>query len=259
MPLYIRLSDTDIHFASYDEVFPSSFTFCTYHLKPQLTLAMNLREALSSLDMLKQPHSHVVVVINTPVTPVPLAEFQEEDCESIHRYCFTHNAHMRVFYDTVPAANVVLVFALEEIICRTLEEAFGNVRYSSVQTALLQHFSGKGIGVGSTHKRMFVYVHEGSADVSVFEDSRLCMFNTYPVRTPSDVAYYTFNLAHHLGFNAKTEPVFVAGEELLRIPVVEELGKYAQRVYGVNPEADFNRHIVATTPHVPYDLITLLL
>ena len=260
VPLYIRLSDTDLHFANFDKATPASFTFATYHLKPQFTLAMNLREALASLDMLKLPFSHVEVVINTPVTPVPLADFQEEDCESTYKYCFTQSGAVRVFYDTVPAANVVLLFALEEVMCRTLEEAFGEVRYSSVQTAMLQHFSGKGLGTASaSRRRFFVYVHEGSADVSIFEDAHLVMFNSYAVHTPSDVAFYVFNLAHHLGFDVQQDPVFVAGEELLRQPVVEELGRYAPRIYGVNPAADFNRHVVSTTPHVPYDLVTLLL
>ena len=260
MPLYIRLSDTDLHFANFDKATQASFTFATYHLKPQYTLTMNLREALTSLDMLKLPFSHVEVVINTPVTPVPLADFQEEDCQSTYSYCFTQNKAMRVFYDIVPAANVVLLFALEEVMCRTLEEAFGEVRYSSAQTALLQHFSSKGLSTASTsHRRLFVYVHEGIADVSIFEDTHLVMFNSYAVHTPSDVAFYVFNLTHHLGFNVQEDPLFIAGEDLLRQPVVEELGRYAPRVYGVNPAADFNRHVVSTTPHVPYDLIPLLL
>ena len=37
------------------------------------------------------------------------------------------------------------------------------------------------------------------------------------------------------------------------------LGKYTEQVYWVNPTGEFNRHIVWTTPGVPYDLMTLIL
>ena len=53
--------------------------------------------------------------------------------------------------------------------------------------------------------------------------------------------------------------IYVAGTDELRTPVVGELQKYAARVFAINQAAEFNRHPVATTPHVPYDLITKLL
>lgn len=258
MALYIRLSDTDLHFARYDGKANKEFLFSTYHLRPQNSLTMNLRNALDNVEMLHGHEGRVEVLVNTPVTPVPLADFQEEDCETLYDYCFTEEEPHRVFYDTVPAANAVLLFGLGETTCHALEEAFGDVRFASSRTALLQHLATKALGATPQHRRLFVYTHEGVIDIAVFEDTRLVMFNTYNVRTLNDVAYYVFNLAHHLGFNPQTEPLYVAGEELLRTPVVEELQKYAPQVYAVNPAADFNRHTAATTPGVPYDLTTLL-
>lgn len=46
---------------------------------------------------------------------------------------------------------------------------------------------------------------------------------------------------------------------MLRNALVDELAKYARRVYAVNPAAEFNRHIVSTTPQVPYDLMCALI
>ena len=39
----------------------------------------------------------------------------------------------------------------------------------------------------------------------------------------------------------------------------EMLRQYAEQVYCVNPTGEFNRHIVSTTPGVPYDMMTLIL
>ena len=42
-------------------------------------------------------------------------------------------------------------------------------------------------------------------------------------------------------------------------PVVTELQHYAGKIYAIQPAADFNRHMVSTTPGVPYDLMCALL
>lgn len=259
MALYIRLSDTDIHFARFDNHDSQTFRFNTYHLRPQISLIMNLRNALENVELLRDYKGSVEVLVNTPVTPVPLADFQEEDCTTLYDFCFTEEERHRVFYDTIPAANAVLLFGLGEAVCHAIEDAFGEVRYSSSRTALLQHFATKALETGTQRRRLFVYTHEGMIDVAVFDDARLLMFNTYNVRTLTDVAYYTFNLARHLGFAPQTEPIYVAGEELLRTPVVEELQKYASHVFAVNPAADFNRHVAATTAGIPYDMTTHIL
>lgn len=258
MNLYIRISDTDLCFARYAGGRSSAFSFEPYHVRPQASLTVNLREAMSQVELLRQPFDKVVVLVNGPVTPVPLAEFQEEDAEASYQYCFTPGERRRVFYDTVPASNAVFLFALNEATCRTLEDAFGDVRYTSVLCPVVQHFAAKGLA-NASGRRMFVYTHDGVVDVAVMEEMRLVMLNTYSVRTLADVAYYTFNLSHHLGIDVAEAPLFVAGNPLLRDPVVDELQKYASRVYAVNPAAEFNRNVVATTENVPYDLMCALL
>lgn len=213
---------------------------------------------MQQVELLQQPYDRAEVYVNAPVTPIPLVEFQEEDAETAYNFCFSPNEKRRVFYDTVPASNVVFLFALAENTCRTLEEAFGQVRYTSALTPVVQHFAQKGLAT-TNGKRIFVYTHDGVIDVIVLDDSRLVMLNTYTVRTLTDVDYYVFNLARHLALDMNETPVFVAGMPTLRTPVIEELKKYAARVYPVNPSAEFNRNVVSTTEGVPYDLMCALL
>lgn len=258
MSLHIRISDTDLHFAAYDPVRPGEFHFETFHMSPQASLTANLREAAENIALLKTRQGRTEVDIVCPVTPVPLAEFQEEDAEETYGFCFAGEGKRRVFYDTVPACNVVVLFALAEETCHTVEEVFGQVRYTPVLGAVVQHFAARS-AASTPGKRLFVYTHDGAIDVAIFEGSRLIVFNSYAVRALTDVAYYTFNLANHIGTDIGEAPLFVAGEASLRDPVVEELGKYAAHVFPVNPAADFNRSVVAATAGVPYDLMCVLL
>ena len=203
---------------------------------------MNLRKPLARFPLLQNLPPQIEICVNGRVTPVPLAEFQEEDAETIYNYCFRSDVANRVFYDTVPASNIVLLFALEETTCRIIEETFGaDVHYTAALTHVVQDFATKAQGMGKQNgRRIFVYTHDGVVDIAVMEDARLLMLNTYNVRTLTDVDYYVFNLAHHLGVNIAETPVFVAGIPALRDPVVDELQKYAPAVYAVNPAAEFN-------------------
>lgn len=258
MSLYLRISDTEICFARYDGGSEAVFEFEKYHLRPQVSLTVNLREAMERVELLKQPFADVHVFVKGAVTPVPLAEFQEEDAESTYGYCFAQTGKARVFYDTVPACNIVLLFSLEEATCRALEETFGQVRYTSSLTPLLQCFASKAAET-AVPRRVFVYTHEQALDVCVFEENRLLMLNTFKVNTLSDADYYLFNLVRHLGMKPEDAALYVVGEESLMNPLADELRHYAPQVYTVNPAADFNRHTVATTEGVPYDMICGLL
>ncbi len=258
MNLYIRFSNTDICFASYDATSPQQFETITFHLRPQVSLMVNLREAVEKIELLQRSYHKVEVFVNAPVTPVPLAEFQEEDVEATYRFCFSQSESKRVFYDTVPAANVVLLFALPNDTCRTLDEIFPNVRYNASLTPVVQHFAKKATTL-SADKRVFVNTHEGAIDLIVFSDKRLLMLNTYEVRTLADADYYLFNLLRHLAVDVSTTPIFVSGDAHLRNPLIEELQQYAPKVFPVNAAAEFNRHIVATTEQVPYDLVCAML
>lgn len=255
--LYLRIAENSLCFARYESRREPLFDFSPFHVQPRSSLTVNLREAFSTERILQSPIDRVQALVAGPVTPVPLPDFQEEDCETLYNYCFPSEEKRRIFYDVVPTANVVLLFALDEATCRTLEEAFSNVHYVSCQTPVLRHFAAKG---GSTSgKRLFAYAHEDNLSLAIFEDNRLVMTNTYRIQGPTDAAYYVFNTAAHLAMDNGTAPFYVAGMAGLREPVAEELRKYAAHVYTVNPTGEFNRHKVAATPGVPYDLMAFLL
>ena len=84
MNLYIRISDTELCFAAYEMGASQSFQFSTFRMQPSASLTVNLRTAMQQVELLRQQKfSKVEVYVNAPVTPVPLAEFQEEDAETI--------------------------------------------------------------------------------------------------------------------------------------------------------------------------------
>ncbi len=255
--LYLRLGESNLHIARFADGRNPYFDFCRYRLRPRTSLVANLREAMDGEQILKSPYHRVEVLTTGPTTLIPLADFQEEDCQIIYDYCFPTKQKHRVFYDVIPGANAVLLFALDEVTCQALESIFGSVRYTSVKTPVIRHFSTS--CAGRAHRAAYVYCHEQTVDIAVFEDKRLIMANAYEVYNAADVAYFVMNVAHQTGLDAATDPIFIVETTGSLAKAAEEVRLFAAQTRILRPAEEFNRHIVATTQGVPYDMINMLI
>lgn len=156
------------------------------------------------------------------------------------------------------AANVVLLFSLEDRLCRAVEEHFENVHYTATLTAVVRHFAMKDERTRAS-RSLYAYCHESACDVAVFAEGQLQLLNTYRVNEATDAAYYILNVAKELKLDLLRTPLQIAGTAELRAAIGEELQKYAQNVLHLNPIAEFQRHPVAQKAGIPYDLMTLLI
>ena len=95
----------------------------------------------------------------------------------------------------------------------------------------------------------------------MFEESRLLLCNRFAVHAPQDATYYILSIARAQGLDLRQSPIYLVGGPAgqSEAAVREMLRQYAEQVYCVNPTGEFNRHIVSTTPGVPYDMMTLIL
>ncbi len=255
--LYVRLSESSLYFARYADGRPPYFDFCQYRLRPRTSLTVNLREAIDSEQIIHSPYQRVEILVQSATTLVPLSDFQEEDCETIYNYCFPNKQKRKIFYDTIPGANAVLLFSLDENTYQALENAFENVRYTSALTPVMRHFSTR--HKGDAHRVLYVYCHEQQADISVYEDYRLIIANSYQVYNAADVAYYAMNIAQQTGVKAENDPIIFVEGIGAPADVHNEVRRFAANVQVINPEEEFKQHIVATTTGVPYDLKVLLI
>lgn len=237
----------------------AEFQFSTFRLRPQASFTMNLREACDTETLLQGPAPDTQIIVCGETTLVPMAAFQEEEVEDIYNFCFPSEQPRRIFFDTLPRANAVLLFSLDELWCTKLEEAFPEARFVSSQTAMLRHFATK--DMARPVPRIFAYLYEDVLEISVFEESRLLLCNRFAVYAPQDATYYILSIARAQGLDLRQSPIYLVGGPAgqSEAAVREMLRQYAEQVYCVNPTGEFNRHIVSTTPGVPYDMMTLIL
>lgn len=254
--LFIRLGE-DISFAHYDPRQPESFSFFPYESTPAASRVVNLRGALDTLPPEGTQTTDAQVLVGTGATTlVPLAHFREEDCATLYAYCCPEPADTDVFYDTLPAANAVLLFGLQRQVVRMLKETFASVHYVSALTPLLRHFAERSTAGG---RRLYAYIDGASAHLSAFDGGRLLMANSYPARHATDIAYFALNMARRLAFDLEADTCYVTGARDTRERVAQELRNYIRHVNPINPSAEFNRHPATRSGQVPYDLTCFLL
>ena len=107
--LVLRLSPVSLTLARQED--GRIFEHATLQLHPNSSLVELLREAVATLPVCQPlPAEGVVVSVVGNFTPVPLADFQEEYCDTFYNYSVSPDVKHRAFYDVVPAANMVLLF-----------------------------------------------------------------------------------------------------------------------------------------------------
>ena len=211
---YVRLSDTDLSFAYHSGRSGDVVQFAPWQVRQHTSLSVNLREARDTEALLSLMAPRTEVLLSTAVTVVPLADFTEETCESLLRFVMPEKAGERVFYDTLPAANCVLIYSMAEDTCQALEESFGEVHFSACLTHVLRHHARTYLQEDG-RRRMLIHLHETAADIAVFEGLRLLAVNTFEVRQASDVAYFAYHLASTLGLDAQRDSIDLCGNDTL--------------------------------------------
>lgn len=267
--LFLRLDDSHLTLfykrpgekTEFSEELSERFPFEHRKLRPSTSLEMNLREIRAS-HIEFQEKQRMEVLVTSPVTLVPISEFEEEMCEDFYHFSVVgerrEHVALRVFYDMLPFSNAVLIFALEENVCQAIEDEFGEeVHYVSALTNVLKSFSEK---IHPQHRRR-VYLHccDARLDVIVYEGYQLLLLNSFEIRGHSDVTYYALNVAQNLGLELTQTPFTLCGTEEKCQAVSGELERFVKNVGLLRASAVFNRHPLATIPNAPFDLVNHIL
>lgn len=256
--LFLRISQDNLSFAHYDANDEANFKMIVHPLNHAVSLLVNLRNAIVQHELLQKNYSRVEVVVVGKTVAVPLMEFNEEDAVVTYDYCFTHEAPHRVFYDPLPGMDAVLLFSLSETACRTIEEMFHDVHYTSATTAVVKHFVGKGLSTTAGNRR-FAYCHEEILDLICFENDRIILLNSYSLKNPDDAVYYILGALRQLGQEPSEGSFYVVGDEPMQSAILQRLSHFATDVRQIRPSSEYNRNSVAQNEDVPYDMVTLLL
>lgn len=259
--LYMRLSHRTLSFARHELRREPYFDYSVFHIQHRSSLRINLQEAVASLPILQSPIRRIQILVDggNPI-PIPLADFNEEDCKKIYNYAVDNTENHEVFYDVIATAGIALLFSVDKSVCKSIEDSFKTeVHYLSSLTPVLKHFTNRNVSTDQP-LHVFLYLHESNMDVILLNENRLIAVNSYFVQRETDVAYYTLGLLRNFVADIEETVVhIVADDAALREGASTELKKYLSKIYTIHPAAEFNRHPIAVTEDITYDFINLLL
>ena len=257
--LYIRISGSEMIFARYDHLRRQTVNYVVYQVKPDISLNANVHAAIAQVALTRGDFNYVRVLMEGPATLVPLSEFEEDLTEDLYFFNFSGNRRrLRVFYDTLPHLNAVLLFAADKDVCHTLEETFPNILFQSAETPLLLHFASCSRTAASCG-RFLVSLSHGRMSFSAFHNGKIELYNSYALHHLRDASYYILQAMHLWGFRQETDELYLGGDRVMAEQLSADLQAYVNHLSLLKAEEEFNTNVAALQKALPYDLVTLLL
>lgn len=250
----IRVGRNTLSFAMLEED-GQDIVFEPFVVKSGVSMAANLREAFKTGDLLLQAPQKVRVMIDSDVLHVPVDNFDEKDAEALHHHAFPGHEQDAVFYNVLPDLNAVALFSINRDLKLVIDDHFQDVRLITAISPVWRHLHQRSF-TGSREK-LYAYFHEKRLEVFCFNQNRFRFCNSFAASRVKDAIYFVLYIWNHLQLDAENDEMHLVGDIPEQEVLVAELKTYIEKVYVINPSADFNNHPVTQIKGMPYDMQAL--
>lgn len=255
--LSIRISTNGLSFCIYTPTQEPHYQYSKYKVRPTISMAANLKDALMNEPLLKEEYQRVNVMVTSPhFTLVPTSVFKSEDINDIYSFNFPKDGVRHVSFNILRRQGLAIVFGLDKNVHQLITDDFPRARFYASASTLAEFFAEQ--SAGGTQLRMYAYIHEREMSIFVFEHGRLLFANTFESAHVIDYQYYILNVWKQLGMDQLTDMLFVVSDNDMASQLTTSIAKYIKTVELINREDDFSTKITHGNSNIPYDLQTLL-
>ena len=257
--LSIRVCTNGLSFCSYTPLADTPFEYKVFDIKPTISLAANIKEALTTEPMLKEEYQRVNVLITTPhFTTVPIAYFKLEDAQKYYECAFPKDAPQHVSYNVLRRSGIAIVFGLNKNVYQLIHDDFPRARFYASASTLIEFFGEK--SMFGTNKKMYANLHEKEMTLYAFDNGRMLFVNTFVTTNISDTQYYILNVWKQLGFDQVEDALYIVGDTLeRRQELINKTQNFLGNISLIDRREDFRNELTAGNAKIPYDLQTLLI
>lgn len=257
--LTIRISREHIIFCTYDRLANLLPEYEVYNNDPDVSLNANIHKAIKNSPLAQRSYNFVNAYTLEPITLVPLKEFEEEDINDIYFFNYPSlKMSSKVFYDTLPYLNALLLFSVEKGVCHSLREFYPNIQFHSPFASLILQYASR-YPFSSTESRLYCYVNESRLTTVVIKGGQLEFLNGYQLHNTSDALFYIASIAQRLELKPNAESIYVGGDRLEAESITHSLEKIGFRGFYMLDSEELSQHPIAGIKEFPYDLKVLLL
>ena len=233
------------------------FLYEPYTVKMGISMAANLREAFKTADLTAIDTRRVQVVVDSPSMLVPIEQFDEEDITVIFNHTFPPTQEQRVVrFNVLPSLKTVCLFAVNKDLSGVLQDRFDDLQFIHAMTPVWRYLHQRSF-TGHRNK-LYGYFHGKQLDIFSFQQNRFKFCNSFQVTQMHDALYFLLYVWKQLHLEAEHDEMHIVGDFPEQALLLEELKRYLQKAYVINPAADFQQAPATRITGMPYDLITLL-
>ena len=237
--------------------------FEPYTVRSGISMAANLREAFKTSEFLLSASTRARVFIDSDVLMIPVDQFEEKQMETLFFHSFPDRAGETVFHQVLPGLNAVAVSSVNKDLKLVLDDHFRDVRLLSAMSPVWHHMHQRNFT--GNHRKLYGYFHEHRLEVFSFQQNRFKFFNSFAVRHRGDAVFYLLYVWNQLQLSPQGDELHLVGDMFQdtssamsaeREELLAELRRFLDKVYVINPSAEFNRAQVTELKNMPYDLQT---
>ena len=165
-----------------------------------------------------------------------------------------------MLYNVVPDLNAVAVFSMNKDLKMVFDDNFTDIKIIVVLSPVWRHLHKRSFT--GTHKKLYGYFHDQKLDIFAFNQNRFKFYNQFDTNRPQDALYFLLYVWKQLLLQPECDELHLVGDlpkasQQEQDWLVTELKKFLQKVYVINPSADFNQSPVTKIKGMPFDLMTL--
>lgn len=253
--LYIRISKNSLSFAM--DCGDEGICYEPYEVKAGISMAVNLREAFKTSELLRKAPLKATVIIDSPTMLVPIEEFQAEEMEEQFHMVFSSCKGEAIEMSVVPALKNMAVFSMSRDLKTVLNDHFEDLRIKPLMSSVWEYLLRR--SYGSNNKKLYAYFHDGKMELCCFQRTRFAFVNTFEADSPENAIYFILGVWKQIGAMAKVDDLFICGTPALKDKMNGELKQFLARIFYINPAADFNRAPATQILNMPFDMMLQLM
>ena len=224
-----------------------------YVVRSGISMAANLREAFKTEHILSLRRARVLV--DAPVTLVPVEQFSEQTAETLFRHSFPRHDQLSVAYNVIPSLNSVAVFGVNKDLLLVINDRFDDVQLIHAMSPVWNYLHRRSF-TGHRNK-LYGYFHDKQLDIFSFQQNRFKFCNAFETSRANDSLYFLLYVWKQLNLQPEHDEMHLVGDIPEKDRLLDELRKYLQKAYVINPTAEFNRAPATLISGMPFDLMTL--
>ncbi len=263
--MYIRIGQYHLSFSTIDaENSETPVTYEPYVVKSNMSIAANLREALKGAGLKQMGIVRALVILDTPVLLVPVEVFEEQTMAEMYYHSFPKKEQEQVLYNVLPDLNAVAVFSINKDLKLVLDDHFADVKFSVVMASVWRHLHRRSFS--GARNKLYGYFHDQKLEIFSFQQNRFKFYNRFDTHREQDALYFLLYVWKQLSLKNEHDELHLVGNNFASDTqadndkqkwLTDELRRYLQNVYVINPSAEFNRAPVTSIKGMPFDLMAL--